>query len=128
MDRAAVEATLKWRGVVLADLLPTWGIRISERWVDHPLVRDFVTLTAAQVLRERGMRRGLSRTAALREACETLGLNYRTVSSRLSVNHRTYTLANERPTEVDGNPVQIGENAPHISSNDTDTHSRRAAK
>lgn len=90
LNREAVEAALKWNGIVLSELLATWKIRAANRWPDHPLVRDFVTLTAAQVLQERGIRRGLSPTRALEVACAELGLSYPAVLSRLKRHRKAY--------------------------------------
>ncbi len=68
----------------LWDLCQAWGVRDPERWPDHPRLREFLALTAANTLRNRKLTSGLSRTAALHEACVELGLHPETVRSRLA--------------------------------------------
>lgn len=104
-DRQKLEAALTWaiRGS-LYDLLDYWGIRDPERWPDHPLVGDMLSLTAALVLQRRKMSRGLSSTAALREACTELGLNPETVRSRMATLRKRYLDANASGVESHPNP------------------------
>jgi hypothetical protein len=109
--RERAELALKWRGITLADLLPTWGILRPERWPDHPLVRDFVMLTAVQALQARDVAAGHSETAALRRACERLGLRFETVRSRLRASRTARTRAREAPAKSGGNPTQPSRNA-----------------
>ena len=89
LNRERVEAVL-CRCVSLPDVLAAWGVRRPDRWPSHPIVRGFLTLTAAQLLASRGERRGMSKTAALREACTELGLNFGTTRSRITENRRKY--------------------------------------
>ena len=95
LDREKVESALpcQIRGH-LHDIFATWDIRVPERWPDHPRVREYLTLTAVQTLRNRKLRQATSRTAALREACEELGLPYETTRRRLSRTRKTYLDAN----------------------------------
>ena len=111
LNREACELALKWNGIVLSELLPVWKVRVHERWPDNALVRDFVTLTAVQVLQARGVAAGLSHTAALREACARLGLVFETVRTRLRRNETAYRKANERPVEVGSKRTEIVEKA-----------------
>ena len=70
LDRERVEELLPWHlRAALPDILAVWGVRIPERWPSHHIIRDFLTLTAVQVLQARGERRGMSRTGALSAAC-----------------------------------------------------------
>ncbi len=84
IDREKIEASLPCavRGA-LYDICQAWGIPSYDEWPNHPLVADFVTLTAARTLQARKIRWGLSRGAALREACAILGLSYETTRRRI---------------------------------------------
>lgn len=86
-----VEAVLPWglRGS-LYDLCAAFGVSDPSRWPDHPLLCDLLTLAAASTLRARKERAGLSRTRALRAACEELGLHFPTVQSRLARARKRY--------------------------------------
>ena len=84
LNRRAVELALPLsvRGY-LHDLLECWGIHVHDRWPDHRLIRKHLELTAVQNLRARKMRGGLSQTAALRVACQELGLSHEAIKSSL---------------------------------------------
>lgn len=102
-DLRKVELSLTWaiRGA-LSDIREAWGIRDPDHLLDHPLVGDFVALTAALVLARRKSSQGLSPTAALREACTELGLNPETTRSRIASLRKRYLDA--RASGVESHP------------------------
>lgn len=110
LNRKAVELALKWNGITLSELLPAWGVRVQERWPDHPLVADFVALTAVQVHQARGMAQGMTWRAALRRACGELGLSFTAVESRLRRAQGAYISAAQPLSEQFGKMPGISEN------------------
>ena len=99
LDRAAVEAALP-REVrdALPALAAVWYVR-RDRWPDHPLLVDLVSLTAVAALQDRESAKGRSRTQALRNACGRLGLQYERVERRLRRARMAYLTAGESRTK-----------------------------
>ena len=85
----------------LPDLCRLWGVRDVERWPDHAGLSGFLVDTAVLALRDRHERAGLSRTAALRSACEALDLPPATYRRRLARWRKDYL---ESGDEMSPNP------------------------
>lgn len=89
--RELIEQTVPWHiRAALPDLLPLYGVRVAERWPHHPDLGPFLEYTALRVLKARGERRGLSHTAALREACERLRMNPEAVRKQFRRSQKRY--------------------------------------
>lgn len=111
LDRKAVELALKWHGIDVDAFLRTWRIRSRDRWPDHALVRDSFVFTAVHVHQERALARGLSRTAALRAACEELGVSYSATRSRLRRHRSAYMEASTDSGTSGANCTRIAKKA-----------------
>ena len=99
MDREEAEAALpqEFRDALPA-LAAAWHVR-ADRWPDHPLLVDLVSLTAVAALQDRESAKGRSRTQALRNACGRLGLQYERVERRLRRARMAYLTAGESRTK-----------------------------
>ena len=91
LDREVVERALPWHlQASLPDLCRLFNIS-CEDWQDHPILADFLTIAAAVALRDRGVRKGLSRTRALEVGCTELGASYGAVRKRLHRAAKAYS-------------------------------------
>ncbi len=84
LDRERIEAALL--PGMLADLprlCALFDVHHVERWPEHELLADMLSLAAAVALRDRHFRKAHSRTQALKLACGELGMSYDAVERRL---------------------------------------------